>query len=202
MCPYKREHQHSQPDTAYRQINQLIAIGEESRYGMREKLTNHEPAARNHYPGDNPQSQRLFHPVYLLCAEVVPHDWLHSHSQPQNNHYIKRQQPIDDAIRADSHIAPIVLQTVIDDNHDGTRTHIHQEWRHTDGEDTFYNPRFHFPDIPFKMHRTVFLGEVAHHPHHTNQLRDNRCRSRTPHSPFEVEDKDRSEDDVSHHRYH
>ena len=53
---------------------------------------------------------------------------------------------------------------------DGTSTDIHQERRHADSENTLYNPSFHFPDLSLKMHRTVFLAEVAHHPYHSDQL--------------------------------
>ena len=81
LRPYKREHQYSQPDTVYGQINLFIAIREKSRYGMREELADNKPATGNHDPGDNPQSQCLFHTVYLLRSEVIPHNRLHTHRQ-------------------------------------------------------------------------------------------------------------------------
>ena len=60
--------------------------------------------------------------------------------------------------------------TVIDNDYYDTSTYIHQERRHADSEDIADDSTLHLPYLPFKMYRTVLLEEMAHYPHHTDQL--------------------------------
>ena len=138
----------------------------------------------------------------FLRSEVVAHDRLHAHRQSQYNHYVKHQQPVHDAVSTDSHIAAITLQAVVHDDNDDACRYIHQERRHPYGENAADNTFFHLPEARVQAYDACLLQEVAYHPYHADKLRNDRCRCRSADTPVEVEDEDRGENNVAHHRNH
>ena len=89
-----------------------------------------------------------------------------------------------------------------DDDDDDACRYIHQERRHPYGENAADNTLFHLPETRLQAYDACLLQEVAHHPYHADKLRNDRCRCRAADTPAEVEDEDRGENNVAHHRNH
>ena len=70
------------------------------------------------------------------------------------------------------------------------------------GENAADNTLFHLPETRLQAYDACLLQEVAHHPYHADKLRNDRCRCRAADTPAEVEDEDRGENNVAHHRNH
>ena len=104
---------------------------------MGEQFADKEAGTGDTYSGNDGQAQGSLHTVVLLRltiiagvllrTEVIAYNRLHSHRQPQYNHYIEYQQSVDNAICPDGHIASVLLEAVVYDNHNDTCRDVHQE---------------------------------------------------------------------------
>ena len=78
--------------------------------------------------------QCLSYTLGLSGSEVIARNGLHSLVQSHYNHYDDKYQPVDNAESADSQIAAILFQSLIDKNYDEACRHIHQERGHADSQ--------------------------------------------------------------------
>ena len=202
LRPYQREHQYADAHTTRGDSYQLVVIGKHGGHGMREEFADKEPARSDAHAREDAQLQCSPHAVHLQRTEVVTHDGLHAHRKSQYNHDVKREQPVDDAIRTNRHVAPVPLQRIVDDDDNDAGTHVHQKRRHADGEDTQDDALPQLPEVGAEAHEAVLVHEVLHHPHHADELRNDRCHCRPAYAPSEVEDEDGGEDDVAHYGDH
>ena len=83
------------------------------------------------------QPKSFLHTVNLARSVIISHNRLHPLIQPHHNHEKHKCKTIDDAVGSDSQIAALSLQTVIDQNHNHTRSQMHQERSHTDSQYVF-----------------------------------------------------------------
>ena len=94
------------------------------------------------------------------------------------------------------------MQTVINnDNYCGC-TYVHQKRRHPDAENTHDNASFKTVKPFLKMDVAFFIHEVVKYPDHTDELRNDRCRACSAHTPLEMKDKDRSQYNVASYCHH
>ena len=199
---YQREHHHGEAHTLRRQTDKILAVGEKGGNRTGKEFADKEAGAGDDNARKYSQTQRVLHPVCFPRPVVVADDGLHAHGESEHNHHIQRQQAVDDAVRADGHIAPVGLQAVVDDDDDDAGAYVDQKRRHADGEDVGNDAPFHTPYPPFEVHRALFVEEMAHHPYHPDELRYDGCRGRSAHSPSEPEDEEGSEDEVGEYRHH
>lgn len=94
---------------------------------MGEQFADKEAGTGDTYSGNDGQAQGSLHTVVFLRTEVIAYNRLHSHRQPQYNHYIEYQQSVDNAICPDGHIASVLLEAVVYDNHNDTCRDVHQK---------------------------------------------------------------------------
>ena len=96
----------------------------------------------------------------------------------------------------------VFQQAAVDEDGDAAGAHVHYEGRHADAEhvedDFFLQPQAPFlePDVAGPA------AEVVKHPYHADELREDGRQCGTPHPPFEPEDEERREDDVTPYGEH
>lgn len=127
LCTYQREYGYGNAYASGSNIYQLFITGKDGRYGMGEQFADKEACTGDTYSGNDGQAQGSLHTVVLLRTEVIAYNRLHSHRQPQYNHYIEYQQSVDNAICPDGHIASVLLEAVVYDNHNDTCRDVHQK---------------------------------------------------------------------------
>lgn len=199
LCPHEGEDGHTDAHAAGGHVDKRLVRREDRSHRVGKKLADEETARGDTHTRRDAQAQHLLHTVQPPRAEVIARNGLHAHRQAQYHHDVEHQQAVDDAVGTDSHVAPVALQAVVDDDDNGAGRDVHQERRHADGEDTSHDAPLHALETISQADGVRTLEKVVEYPQHSDELRNDRGQSRAPYAPTKLENEDGSKDDVAHH---
>ena len=83
----------------------------------------------------NGELQYFVDTIILLGTIIVTGNRLHPLSNPHDNHYADKYQSVYDTVCANGQVAVVFLQSLIDENHNEARGHVHAERSEADSDD-------------------------------------------------------------------
>ena len=134
MKAYNGEKHHHNAQALCRKGNQFGIRSKNTHHPVGEEHTHNKAESSDAGCIDYRQFQSLDDTGMLSGSEVITRNGLHSLVQSHYNHYDDKYQPVDNAESADSQIAAILFQSLIDKDYDEACRHIHQERRHADSQ--------------------------------------------------------------------
>ena len=84
--------------------------------------------------------------------------------QADHEHHEDHRNAVRYPISTDSHVTAISYQLVVDEDHDDTRTNIHQERGNADGDDILYQMPPQPVDSTLQMEQLLLIGKLLHLP--------------------------------------
>ena len=174
------------------------SIDEEHRHLPGKELSQQESRRRHANRTHDSLPQDLQHPVVPPGAVIVPHDGLHALIQSRNDHQEEHRHPINDAIRPDRHVATVLPERFVHDDHYRRSTEVQQKRSHTDRKDLAHDRRLQAENPPFEPDETSPGREVDERNRECCDLGQHRRGRRTANTPAEPENEQRIEQTVQH----
>ena len=120
---------------------------------------------------------------------------------PYDNHDEDEQDAVDDTIRTDSQVTPVLSKSAVDEDYDEASATVHQEGRHADGESILDDFLFQAVNATFELDKLLGAAEDAHLPQQRDDLCQNRGRGSAAYAHVHPVNENRIEDGVSHHSH-
>lgn len=110
-----------------RKTDQLRIVRENRHRQARRQFADQESERGDAGSADDRQFQHPIHPVELPGTVIIPSNGLHTLIDAHDDHHEEESQPIDDTVSTDIEIAAVLLESLVDQNHDETSRKVHQE---------------------------------------------------------------------------
>lgn len=125
--------------TVHRRLDQFRVIRKHADDHRRKELAKQEPGRRHPDRPLHRQLRHLRHTRVMPGAEVIACNRLHPLVEAHYDHDEEEYDPVHNPVCADRHVAPMLFQAPVDQDHDQAGAEVHQERRHPDIEDSLYD---------------------------------------------------------------
>ena len=132
-------HDHDDFHTRHSEVGQGRVVGEEGYGVVGQELAQDEGAAHDDGGEDDGLAQHLIHPLRLLCPKVETGDGLHALTDAHHHHDEEERDAVHDAIGCNGQVAPVLGQSLVDEDDHQTGTQLHTERRETNAENVLHN---------------------------------------------------------------
>ena len=116
-----------QAHAMHRQPLEFGVVGEHRHCGSREEFEYQEAHGGHEGGPENAQPVYLLDSLAFACSEIVTGDGLHSLVDAHHDHEEEEGDPVDDAVGADSEVASIFAELLVDEHRNQTCRGIHEE---------------------------------------------------------------------------
>ena len=101
----------------------------------------------------------MVHAMVLLRSIIISCNRLHTLGNTHHNHYTDKYQSVHNAIGTNGQVAIVFLQSLVDEDNDKARSHVHTERRETDGNDVLHNLPLQVVDASSEVKKFVLVAQ-------------------------------------------
>ena len=195
---YERRHHRDERQRLLRDVEQHGVARErhrdETRHGAAQDRRQHP----QHHADLHRQPVNAFQPLRMAGAVVVSGDGLHPLAYADDNQNHEVHETVGDAVRPDSEVAAEPDELAVENRHDTSRRHVHQERTHAYHEDVLEDITARLEAVTPEPDKRVFLQEMHRRQQSGERHRDRRRPRRARDAHLEPEDEQRVEDYVQY----